>query len=65
MECVGTESKNFSVNKLCRVYVALTKNSGRYVFISSPTTFTRQLSQEKREVESANASLFIGQKKEL
>ena len=28
MECVGTKSKNFSVDKLCPVYIALTKNSG-------------------------------------
>ena len=43
--------KNFSVNKLCRVYIAHTKKIRaqlRYVFISSPTTFARQLSQKKK-----------------
>ena len=43
----GDNIKNFSVDELCRVYIVHTKNSGtlRYVFISSPTTFARQLSR--------------------
>ena len=50
--------KNFSVDKLCRVYIAHTKKIRaqlRYVFISSPTTFARQLSQKKKKKMGTSA----------
>ena len=48
------------MNKLCRVGVALTKNSGtlRYVFISSPPTFARQLFQKSKTKKKMHYSQF-------